>query len=80
MSNFHFEQPVKQEENPQQKARTNYINSKYGHKSDREMLEERTHLAQLTVNKLSSINSKLGFFVWMFCLSALAAIIIAFTI
>ena len=63
-SDFHFEQPTPTP-TTEQTERAQFISNKYGEKTDRELLEEQTHLAQLTTNYNRSIKNNVQFFFWL---------------
>lgn len=78
--NFHFEQPGKGEETHPQRRETRqrleFLSKKYEGQTERQLLEDRNHSLNMMSKNISSIKSMVQFFVWMFCLSIAAWIII----
>lgn len=72
-SNFHFDQPVIEKKDP----RTEFISRKYGSKTDRELLEEQTHLAQVAANNSKSIKGMISFLAWIIALGIVASVVLA---
>lgn len=69
---------VNKEKKTKSEIRENYISRKFSRKTDRQLLEEQTHLARKTSKYLNAIKGILTFFLWFFCLLLIASVGIFF--
>lgn len=78
---FHFEQPIKERRTTpktESQLRTESIERIFAGKTDRQLLEEQTLLAQQQNELTKSIKKNVQFFFWMAILSIAVWIVVSF--
>lgn len=76
--NFHFDQPqieLKQTEKTLS-FRDRHIHDTYGAKTEKELLNEQTHLAQVTANNIRSIKNNVQFFFYFIIITVSLGVLI----